>query len=218
MQFADGRTLARFSNCSPQLRVRANRIASEGLARITTLRLRQPAVADWKTELRLLAVLTNPPNLRSLLGPGTAWAPIRDHIEYYASNRFDHPVKMALQLGDAAVIEGVMRTTEPHERSMHVRNFYNRLYTRERYLKNYLSHSPAWCAAHVAGVGTAISNHFLHVEQVQAAAAAGKSIAEYRPLLQSAAKHDRYFPGLDDEDEDDYEYSGRHLDFDADDY
>ena len=104
----------------------------------------------------------------------------------------------ATRLGDAAVIEGVMRTTEPHERSMHVRNFYNRLYTRERYLKNYLSHSPAWCAAHVAGVGTAIPNHFLHVERVQAAAAAGKSIAEYSPLLQSAAKHDRYFPGLDD--------------------
>ena len=196
MQFADGRTLVRFSICSPQLRVRADRIASEGLARITTLRLGQPAVADWGTELRLLAVITNPPNLRSLLGPGTAWAPIRDHIEYYASNRFDHPVKMALQLGDAAVIEGVMRTTEPHERSMHVRNFYNRLYTRERYLKNYLSHSPAWCAAHVAGVGTAIPNHFLHVERVQAAAAAGKSIAEHSPLLQSAAEHDRYFPGL----------------------
>ena len=62
MQFADGRTLARFSICSPQLRVRADKIASEGLARITTLRLGQPAVADWRTELRLFAVLTNPPN------------------------------------------------------------------------------------------------------------------------------------------------------------
>ena len=37
-----------------------------------------------------------------------------------------------------------MRTTEPHERSMHVRNFYNRLYTRGRYLKNGPG-SPAWC-------------------------------------------------------------------------
>ena len=43
-----------------------------------------------------------------------------------------------------------------------------------------------------------ISNHFLHVERVQAAAAAGRSIAEYSRLLQLAAAHDRYFPGLDD--------------------
>ena len=214
MQFADGRTLARFSICSPQLRVRADKIASEGLARITTLRLGQRAVARWRTELRLFAVLTSPPNLRSLLGPGTAWAPIRDHVqEYYTSyhkflvyldertnyNLEDHRaymVKYALRLGDAAVIEGVMRTTHPDERHEHGRNFYKYLYTRKRYLKNYLDPS-AWCAAS-SGYENAISNHFLRVERVQAAAAAKKSISEYSPILQSAAAHDRYFPGLDD--------------------
>ena len=35
MQFADGRTLARFSICSPQLRVRADRI--EGITRVRTV-------------------------------------------------------------------------------------------------------------------------------------------------------------------------------------
>ena len=225
MQFADGRTLARFSICSPQLRVRADRIASEGLARITTLRLEQPCVADWKTELRLFAVLTNPPNLRELLanpamGPGTAWAPIRDHVQYFDYyhlfgsesveprtdyGREDHRatmVKYALRVGDAAVIEGVMRTTEPHERFEHRRLFYDRLWDRVRYLNYSLVEgpSPAWCTTGPAG-GTAIKNHFLHVEQVQAAAAAGTSISEYSPLLQSAAAHGRYFPGLDDKDD-----------------
>ena len=226
MQFADGRTLARFSNCSPQLRVRADRIASEGLARITTLRLAQPCVADWKTELRLFAVITNPPNHWSLLtvGRGTAWAPIRDHVEdYYNSNRFliykepetAYMVKYATRLGDAALIEGVMRTTEPHERFEHKRLFYDHLCDRVHYLKPHPA--PAWCTTGPES-GTAIQNHFLHVERVQAAVAAGKSIAEYSPLLQSAAKHDRYFPGLDDEDDEIYiddDYSGRHLDFSA---
>jgi len=211
MQFADGRTLAGFSICAPHLRVRADKIASEGLARITTLRLGQPAVASWKTELRLFAVLTNPPNLWSLLtvGLGTAWAPIRIRVqEQFTSNRFliykepttdynleDHRaamVKWALRLGDAAVIEGIMRTTDPEERYHHTRNFYKYLYTRKRYLKKYLDFPTTEPEGY-----NAISNHFLHVERVQAAAAAGKSIAEYSPLLQSAAKHDRYFPGLD---------------------
>jgi len=206
MQFADGRTLARFSNCSPQLRVRADKIATEGLARITTLRLRQPAVANWKTNTRLLGVLTNPPSLRSLLGPGTAWAPIRkqvyegwdQEITNYAEPKTDYGreahraymAKYALRLGDAAVIEGIMRTTDPEERYDHIRNFCNRLDTRERYLKNEMA-DPSWCNA------PNILNHFVHVERVQAAAAAGKSIAEHSPLLQSAAEHDRYFPGLD---------------------
>jgi len=105
-------------------------------------------------------------------------------------------VKYALRLGDAAVIEGVMRTTHPDERHEHGRNFYKYLYTRKRYLKNYLDPS-AWCAAS-SGYENAISNHFLRVERVQAAAAAKKSISEYSPILQSAAAHDRYFPGLDD--------------------
>ena len=232
MQFADGRTLARFSICSPQLRVRADKIASEGLARITTLRLGQRAVARWRTELRLFAVLTSPPNLRSLLGPGTAWAPIRDHVdEYYTSyhkflvylddrtnyNLEDHRaymVKYALRLGDAAVIEGVMRTTHPDERHEHGRNFYKYLYTRKRYLKNYLDPS-AWCAAS-SGYENAISNHFLRVERVQAAAAAGTSISQYSPLLQSAAKHDRYFPGLDEEDVIETDWETRVLNFGGD--
>jgi len=225
MQFVDGAFLARFSMCSPQLRVRADKIASEGLARITTLRLGQRAVARWRTELRLFAVLTNPPNLRSLLSPSTAWAPIRDHVdECYTScdnflvyldertnyNLEDHRAymaKYALRLGDAAVIEGVMRTTEPNERHEHRRDFYKYLYTRKRYLKNYLSdhHHPAWCAT--MSPGTEISNHFLRVERVQAAAAARKSISEYSPLLQSAAKHDRYFPDLEVvDDADDWGY------------
>ena len=225
MQFADGRTLARFSICSPQLRVRADKIASEGLARLTTLRLEQPCVADWKTELRLFAVLTNPPNLRELLanpamGPGTAWAPIRDHVQYYdyyhlfgsesvepqtdynLEDHRAHMVKYALRVGDAAVIESVMRTTDPDERHEHRRLFYDRLWDRVNYLNYSLVEgpSPAWCTTEPAGY-TAIKNHFLHVEQVQAAAAAGTSISEYSPLLQSAAAHDRYFPGLGDVDE-----------------
>ena len=97
--------------------------------------------------------------------------------------------KYALRLGDAAVIEGIMRTTDPKERYDHIRHFCNRLDTRERYLKNDLG-DPSWCNA------PNILNHFVHVERVQAAAAAGKSIAEHSPLLQSAAEHDRYFPGL----------------------
>jgi hypothetical protein len=209
MQFVDGRTLARFSNCSPQLRLRADRIASESLYHMTTLGLGHPAVADWKTELRLLAVLTNPPNFRSLLGPGTAWAPIRDHVKRhwareilkYAEpetnyNLEDHRacmVKCALRLGDAAVIEGIMRTTDPgpaEERYHHTRNFYDSLDARNLYLS--VNRSRTWTARKT------ISNHFLHVERVQAAAAAGRSIAEYSRLLQLAAAHDRYFPGLDD--------------------
>ena len=209
MQFVDGAFLARFSMCSPQLRVRADKIASEGLARITTLRLGQRAVARWRTELRLFAVLTNPPNLRSLLGPGTAWAPIRDHVKRhwareilkYAEpetnyNLEDHRacmVKCALRLGDAAVIEGIMRTTDPgpaKERYHHTRNFYDSLDARNLYLS--VNRSRTWTARKT------ISNHFLHVERVQAAAAAGRSIAEYSRLLQLAAAHDRYFPGLDD--------------------
>ena len=231
MQFADGRTLARFSNCSPQLRGRADRIASEGLARITTLRLGQPAVADWRTELRLFAVITNPPNLWSLEGPDPAWVPINDHVqEYYTSyhkflvyldertnyNLEDHRAymaKYALRLGDAAVIEGVMRTTHPDERHEHGRNFYKYLYTRKRYLKRYLD-SPAWPATQTGY--TAISNHFLRVERVQAAAAAGRSIAEYGPLLQSAAAHDRYFPGLDEEDVIETDWETRVLNFGGD--
>ena len=202
MQFADGRTLARFSSCSPHLRVRAEKIASERLARITTLRLGQPAVADWKTNTRLLGVVTNPPGLRSLLGPGTAWAPIRDHVKehwppYLSKNmeptdygREDDRAAMvmwALRLGDAALIEGVMRMTDPSERSKLPRHhFYS---ARGTYLIT-SADSPAWCSY------IAITSHFLNVEQVQAAAAANRSISEYTPLLQSAAEHDRYFPGL----------------------
>ena len=223
MQFVDGAFLARLSICSPQLRVRADKIASERLARITTLRLGQPAVADWKTNTRLLGVITHPLSLRSLLGPGTAWAPIRDHVdEYYTScdnflvhldertnyNLEDHRaymVKYALRLGDAAVIEGVMRTTDPDERFEHKRLFYDHLCDRVHYLKPHPA--PAWCTTGSES-GAAIKNHFLHVERVQAAAAAGKSITEYSPLLQSAAKHDRYFPSLDDvvDDPDDWGY------------
>ena len=204
VQFSpDGRTLARFSSCSSQLRERAEGLASERLARITTLRLGQPAVADWKTNSRLLEVLTNPPSLRSVLGPGAAWAPIRDHVKEhwppYLSKylepktdygRKDHRaamVKWALQLGDAALIEGVMRTTDPSERSKLPRHhFYS---ARGTYLIT-SADSPAWCSY------IAITSHFLNVEQVQAAAAANRSISEYTPLLQSAAEHDRYFPGL----------------------
>ena len=233
MQFADGRTLARFSNCSPQLRGRADRIASEGLARITTLRVGQPAVADWRTELRLFAVITNPPNLWSLEGPDPAWVPINDHVqEYYTSyhkflvyldertnyNLEDHRaymVKYALRLGDAAVIEGVMRTTDSDERHEHRRNFYKYLYTRKRYLKNYLD-PPAWYGADARYGTEEISDHFLRVERVQAAAAARESIAEYSPLLQSAAKHDRYFPGLDEEDVIETDWETRVLNFGGD--
>ena len=208
MQFSpDGRTLARFSSCSLQLRERAERIASERLPRITTLRLGQPAVADWKTNTRLLEVVTNPPSLRSLLGLGTAWAPIRDHVKgsgkahwareisKYAEPKTDYGrkdhraymVKCAMRLGDAALIEGVMRTMGPGERSALPRYYLNR--AREEYLIT-SADSPAWCSR------IAITSHFLNVEQVQAAAAANKSISEYTPLLQSAAEHDRYFPGL----------------------
>ena len=232
VQFSpDGRTLARFSSCSSQLRERAEGLASERLARITTLRLGQPAVADWKTNSRLLEVLTNPPSLRSVLGPGAAWAPIRDHVKGiwppYLSKylepktdygRKDHRaamVKWALQLGDAALIEGVMRTTDSDERHEHRRNFYKYLYTRKRYLKNYLD-PPAWYGADARYGTEEISDHFLRVERVQAAAAARESIAEYSPLLQSAAKHDRYFPGLDEEDVIETDWETRVLNFGGD--
>ena len=166
VQFSpDGRMLAGFSSCSSQLRERAEGLASERLARITTLRLGQPAVADWKTNSRLLEVLTNPPNLRSLLGPGTAWAPIRDHVKehwppYLSKNmeptdygREDdraYMVEYALHLGDAALIEGVMRTTDPSERS---KLPHHHLRERKRYLIT-SADSPAWCSS------TTISRHF----------------------------------------------------------
>ena len=234
VQFSpDGRTLARFSSCSSQLRERAEGLASERLARITTLRLGQPAVADWKTNSRLLEVLTNPPSLRSVLGPGAAWAPIRDHVKGiwppYLSKylepktdygRKDHRaamVKWALQLGDAALIEGVMRTTDPSERSKlpdhHLR-------ARKTYLIT-SADSPAWCSS------TAISRHFLNVERVQYYAANRMSILPFLSnshlrQLAAAEAHERYFPGsceeaprrrprrvlnfVDSEEDDDYYY------------
>ena len=224
VQFADGRTLAGFSICSPHLRVRVDKIASERLARITTLRLGQPAVADWKTNSRLLEVLTNPPSLRSLLGPGAAWAPIRDHVQGrwppYLSKylepktdygRKDHRaymVEYALRLGDAALIEGVMRTTDPSERS---KLPHHHLRERKRYLIT-SADSPAWCSS------TTISRHFLSVERVQYCAANRMSWPPTPPELAAAAAHDRYFPGsceeaprrvlnfVDSEEDDDYYY------------
>ena len=230
VQFSpDGRTLARFSSCSSQLRERAEGLASERLARITTLRLGQPAVADWKTNSRLLEVLTNPPSLRSVLGPGAAWAPIRDHVKEhwppYLSKylepktdygRKDHRaamVKWALQLGDAALIEGVMRTTDPGERSP-LR--YDYLHARTTYLIT-SADSPAWCSS------TVISRHFRNVERVQYYAANRMSILPFLSnshlrQLAAAAAHDRYFPGsceepprrvlnfVDSEEDDDYYY------------
>ena len=230
VQFSpDGRTLARFSSCSSQLRERAEGLASERLARITTLRLGQPAVADWKTNSRLLEVLTTPPSLRSVLGPGAAWAPIRDHVKGiwppYLSKylepktdygRKDHRaamVKWALQLGDAALIEGVMRTTDPGERSP-LR--YDYLHARTTYLIT-SADSPAWCSS------TVISRHFRNVERVQYYAANRMSILPFLSnshlrQLAAAAAHDRYFPGsceepprrvlnfVDSEEDDDYYY------------
>ncbi len=230
VQFSpDGRTLARFSSCSSQLRERAEGLASERLARITTLRLGQPAVADWKTNSRLLEVLTNPPSLRSVLGSGAAWAPIRDHVKEhwppYLSKylepktdygRKDHRaamVKWALQLGDAALIEGVMRTTDPGERSP-LR--YDYLHARTTYLIT-SADSPAWCSS------TVISRHFRNVERVQYYAANRMSILPFLSnshlrQLAAAAAHDRYFPGsceepprrvlnfVDSEEDDDYYY------------
>ena len=225
VQFSpDGRTLARFSSCSSQLRERAEGLASERLARITTLRLGQPAVADWKTNSRLLEVLTNPPSLRSVLGPGAAWAPIRDHVKGiwppYLSKylepktdygRKDHRaamVKWALQLGDAALIEGVMRTTDPGERSP-LR--YDYLHARTTYLIT-SADSPAWCSS------TVISRHFRNVERVQYYAANRMSILPFLSnshlrQLAAAAAHDRYFPGsgalrVDDEDVQPYPLDG----------
>ena len=228
VQFSpDGRMLAGFSSCSSQLRERAEGLASERLARITTLRLGQPAVADWKTNSRLLEVLTNPPSLRSVLGPGAAWAPIRDHVKGiwppYLSKylepktdygRKDHRaamVKWALQLGDAALIEGVMRTTDPGERSP-LR--YDYLHARTTYLIT-SADSPAWCSS------TVISRHFRNVERVQYYAANRMSILPFLSnshlrQLAAAAAHDRYFPGsceepprrvlnfVDSEEDDDY--------------
>ena len=222
VQFSpDGRTLARFSSCSSQLRERAEGLASERLARITTLRLGQPAVADWKTNSRLLEVLTNPPSLRSVLGPGAAWAPIRDHVKGiwppYLSKylepktdygRKDHRaamVKWALQLGDAALIEGVMRTTDPGERSP-LR--YDYLHARKTYLIT-SADSPAWCSS------TIISRHFQNVERVQYCAANRMYWPRNSRLRQlaAAAAHDRYFPGsgalrVDDEDVQPYPLDG----------
>ena len=222
VQFSpDGRTLARFSSCSSQLRERAEGLASERLARITTLRLGQPAVADWKTNSRLLEVLTNPPSLRSVLGPGAAWAPIRDHVKEhwppYLSKylepktdygRKDHRaamVKWALQLGDAALIEGVMRTTDPGERSP-LR--YDYLHARKTYLIT-SADSPAWCSS------TIISRHFQNVERVQYCAANRMYWPRNSRLRQlaAAAAHDRYFPGsgalrVDDEDVQPYPLDG----------
>ena len=230
VQFSpDGRMLAGFSSCSSQLRERAEGLASERLARITTLRLGQPAVADWKTNSRLLEVLTNPPSLRSVLGPGAAWAPIRDHVKGiwppYLSKylepktdygRKDHRaamVKWALQLGDAALIEGVMRTTDPSERS---KLPHHHLRERKRYLIT-SADSPAWCSS------TVISRHFRNVERVQYYAANRMSILPFLSnshlrQLAAAEAHERYFPGsceepprrvlnfVDSEEDDDYYY------------
>ena len=47
-------------------------------------------------------------------------------------------------------------------------------------------------------------------------AAARKSISQYSPLLQSAAAHDRYFPGLDEEDVIETDWETRVLNFGGD--
>ena len=50
--------------------------ASESLARFTTL-----TVCHREDQFSPPRVLTNPPSLRSVFGPGAAWAPIRDHVK-----------------------------------------------------------------------------------------------------------------------------------------
>ena len=119
--------------------------------------------------------------------------------------------------GDAALIEGVMRTTDPSERSKlpdhHLR-------ARETYLIT-SADSPAWCSS------TAISRHFLNVERVQYYAANRMSILPFLSnshlrQLAAAEAHERYFPGsceeaprrrprrvlnfVDSEEDDDYYY------------
>ena len=98
-------------------------------------------------------------------------------------------VKWALQLGDAALIEGVMRTTDPSERSKlpdhHLR-------ARKTYLIT-SADSPAWCSS------TAISRHFLNVERVQYAPMA-PAILPFQAAATTAnspprtSVDERYFP------------------------
>ena len=145
-----------------------------------------------------------PPYLSKYLEPKTDYG------------RKDHRaamVKWALQLGDAALIEGVMRTTDPGERSP-LR--YDYLHARTTYLIT-SADSPAWCSS------TVISRHFRNVERVQYYAANRMSILPFLSnshlrQLAAAAAHDRYFPGsceepprrvlnfVDSEEDDDYYY------------
>ena len=128
-----------------------------------------------------------PPYLSKYLEPKTDYG------------RKDHRaamVKWALQLGDAAVIESVMRTTDPGERSKLPHHY---LRARKTYLIT-SADSPAWCSS------TAISGHFLSVERVQYRAANRMVWPRNSTLRQlaAAAEHDRYFPGfgtLDDEEQ-----------------
>ena len=112
-------------------------------------------------------------------------------------------VEYALRLGDAALIEGVMRTTDPSERS---KLPHHHLRERKRYLIT-SADSPAWCSS------TTISRHFLSVERVQYCAANRMSWPPTPPELAAAAAHDRYFPGsgalrVDDEDVQPYPLDG----------
>jgi len=205
LPFLDGVALAGWRPCSRRYRERAAVHAGLGLARISTLRLGDPAVAPWGSVSRLFAVLTCPPDLRRLADPkNVAWKPIAAHIDlrtrcdlqggaWFAKTtdyaRRDHRacmIKYALRFGDAAVIEGVLRTM------LTMRNGEKRearMTWFDRRMKQSRGDNPI--SEEVLHI------HFLRVEREQAAAA-GDDLDEPRVPLEAlgCATHRRCFPGL----------------------
>ena len=228
LPFLDGCTLATFA-CSREYTKLAAKHARLGLEHITTLRLGSPVVAKWGSSARLFAVMTCPPDLMRLMDPDSAaWKPISEHVQaslrftpsknpgFDAVTNYDLPqhrkymLKIALRLGDAAVIESVVRTfLREKEKRVVVSSgeFVNRIRARRGWLNSYMNDDenddenedvgedgndlPTW------GGWSDIWSHFIRVEREQAAAA-HEELPEQRvplPLLECGS-HDRCFPEL----------------------
>ncbi|KAH8045553.1 transferase [Aureococcus anophagefferens] len=94
LEYCGGMALSVFARCGKAAHARATRQAAASLARLTTLRLGHPAVADWRTDVRLLSVFTEPPNLLALFvteNPIGAHAiPRRGLLRTLCRNRTDY--------------------------------------------------------------------------------------------------------------------------------
>ena len=120
LEYCGGMALSVFARCGKAAHARATRQAAASLARLTTLRLGHPAVADWRSDVRLLSVFTEPPNLLALFvteNPIGAHAiPRRGLLRTLCRHRTDYArpdhrafaLKCAFRFGDAALVEACL--------------------------------------------------------------------------------------------------------------